>query len=283
MLHKVGVIETIDPESGMHYQFHPGIETGYYPQVHDFYEISLVTEGTIEMEINRREERLLPGALLLIRPGDIHSRRAAGPCSYMNLAFPCQTLTEMFRYLAMPNLQKKLQALPNPPQTEVSLGEALLLKARMERLKLLPPGQPQAAGVELRCLILEIMVQYFLPVFTEPARRTCPVWLEKLVEDMENPEVLSSTLDNLSLLCGCTKEHLCRSFRKYLGVSPAAYLNAKRLTYASALLIHSEQKVIDVAYEAGFQSLSRFYHAFKKEFGMPPMEYRYKIRETKGR
>ena len=59
MLHKVGVIETIDPESGMHYQFHPGIETGYYPQVHDFYEISLVTEGTIEMEINRREERLL--------------------------------------------------------------------------------------------------------------------------------------------------------------------------------------------------------------------------------
>ena len=40
------------------------------------------------------------------------------------------------------------------------------------------------------------------------------------------------------------------------------------------LLLHSDQKVIDVAYAAGFQSLSRFYHLFKQEFGVSPMQYR---------
>ena len=75
-------------------------------------------------------------------------------------------------------------------------------------------------------------------------------------------------------MSGCSREHLCRSFKKYLGVSPSAYLNAKRLNYAANLLLHSDQKVIDVAYASGFQSLSRFYHAFKKEFGVSPLQYR---------
>ena len=72
----------------------------------------------------------------------------------------------------------------------------------------------------------------------------------------------------------CAREHLCRSFQKYLGVSPTACLSAKRLNYAANLLLHSDQKVIDVAYAAGFQSLSRFYHLFKREFGVSPMQYR---------
>lgn len=274
MLYKVNMAETISPKRGMHYQFHQRIETRQYPQVHDFYEISLITEGAMEVEINGRKDILLSGSILLIRPGDIHSRKAAGTCSYMNLAFPGQVLTEMFRYLDMPKLQQRLQDLSCPLKTEVSSGEALILKARMEKLNLLPAEQTQAVCMELRRLILEIMMQYFFPVFMMPPQLTCPVWLERLVEKMENPEVLSLTLDNLVVLCGCTKEHLCRSFRRYLGVSPTAYLNAKRLNYAANLLAHSDQKVIDIAYASGFQSLSRFYHAFKKEFRMAPMEYR---------
>ena len=46
MLYKVNAIGTIDPKSEMHYRFHQKIDSSIYPQVHDFYEISLITNGS---------------------------------------------------------------------------------------------------------------------------------------------------------------------------------------------------------------------------------------------
>ncbi len=274
MLYKVNAAGTIDPIREMHYRFHHKIDPSIFPQVHDFYEITLVTQGTMEMEINGVWEAAGEGTLMLIRPGDIHSRKASGSCSYINLAFPVRVVTEMFRYLDVPDMQQKMMALSSPPQVVLSSGEAVLLKAQLEKLNLLPVDRPHAAGMELRRLMLDLMLQYFVPVFFGQPEMSCPHWLNELIEKLEEPELFAANLEELTRLSGCTKEHLCRSFRKYLGVSPTSYLNAKRLNYAANLLLHSDQKVIDIAYASGFQSLSRFYHAFKQEFGMSALEYR---------
>ena len=69
MLYQVNATGTIDPRIEMHYRFHQKIDPSQYPQVHDFYEIMLVTDGKMEMEINRETELAGTGALFLIRPG----------------------------------------------------------------------------------------------------------------------------------------------------------------------------------------------------------------------
>ncbi len=274
MLHRVNAVGTIDPKREMHYRFHQKIDLSIYPQVHDFYEIMLTTEGTMEMEINGEKKTLSSGALFLIRPGDIHSRKAIGKCSFINLAFPTDVIVEMFHYLDIPEMQEKISLGEFPPNAILSPGETLILKARLETLNLLPVEQPHRASMELRYMILDLMMHYFLSTFSTPAQMSCPNWLSALLDKMENPELFSFTLDEFASMAGRTKEHLCRSFQKYLGVSPSAYLNAKRLNYAANLLLHSDQKVIDIAYASGFQSLSRFYHAFKIEFNVSPLEYR---------
>lgn len=274
MLHKVNAVGTIDPKREMHYRFHQKIDLSIYPQVHDFYEITLITEGAMELEINHEKQKLSSGALFLIRPGDIHSRKAIGNCSFINLAFPTDVIIEMFHYLDIPEIQKRICFREFSPKAILSPGETLIMKARLERLNLLPVEQPHRACMELRYMILDLMMHYFLSTVLAPTQMACPNWLSMLLDKMENPELFSFTLDELTSIAGCTKEHLCRSFRKYLGVSPSAYLNAKRLNYAANLLLHSDQKVIDIAYASGFQSLSRFYHAFKSEFNVSPLEYR---------
>ena len=274
MLYQVNATGTIDPRIEMHYRFHQKIDPSQYPQVHDFYEIMLVTDGKMEMEINHETELAGTGALFLIRPGDVHNRKAVGACSYINLAFPAEVVEKMFRYLNIPEMKQRILGLPRPPRTKLTAGETLLLKARLEKLNLLPLKQPHVICMELRRLMLDVMLQYFLPAFSSPVHMSCPGWLEKLAEKLEHPDYFSCSLEELASMSGCSREHLCRSFKKYLGVSPSAYLNAKRLNYAANLLLHSDQKVIDVAYASGFQSLSRFYHAFKKEFGVSPLQYR---------
>ena len=47
MLHIMNAENWIDPRSEMRYQFHQTIDTTFYPQVHDFYELSLVIKGKL--------------------------------------------------------------------------------------------------------------------------------------------------------------------------------------------------------------------------------------------
>ena len=52
MLHIMNAENWIDPRSEMRYQFHQTIDTTFYPQVHDFYELSLVIKGKLNMTLS---------------------------------------------------------------------------------------------------------------------------------------------------------------------------------------------------------------------------------------
>ena len=63
-------------------------------------------------------------------------------------------------------------------------------------------------------------------------------------------------------------------FRRTVGLTLHDYLTRHRLDTAQSLLLSSNQDVTAVAFAAGFGSLSRFYEAFTKRFGMSPARYR---------
>ena len=52
MLHIMNAENWIDPRSEMKYQFHQTIDMSCYPQVHDFYELSLVIEGKMNVTVD---------------------------------------------------------------------------------------------------------------------------------------------------------------------------------------------------------------------------------------
>jgi AraC-like DNA-binding protein len=52
------------------------------------------------------------------------------------------------------------------------------------------------------------------------------------------------------------------------------YLNQQRIAYVQQQLLTTDANVIDIAYDAGFQTISHFYTAFKQLCGMPPGKYR---------
>ncbi|MDW6025418.1 helix-turn-helix domain-containing protein [Mesorhizobium sp. BAC0120] len=63
-------------------------------------------------------------------------------------------------------------------------------------------------------------------------------------------------------------------FRKSTGMTLNEYVNLLRLSYAQALLIDQDAKVLRVAMESGFGSLSAFNKAFRKLAGMSPSDFR---------
>jgi AraC-like DNA-binding protein len=63
-------------------------------------------------------------------------------------------------------------------------------------------------------------------------------------------------------------------FRKGFGVTPTRFILQHRVSHAQRMLVTSDAKVLEVAMEAGFGSLSRFNAAFRQLCGCSPREYR---------
>lgn len=68
--------------------------------------------------------------------------------------------------------------------------------------------------------------------------------------------------------------HLNRLFKTELGVSPKQYLTELRLEKAAQLLKESFLSVKEIRVKVGITEKSRFTSAFKKKYGVIPLNYR---------
>jgi len=85
---------------------------------------------------------------------------------------------------------------------------------------------------------------------------------------MAKRENLFGGLKRMKQLAPCTQEHLCKCFRKYLDKTPMEFINEQRIKQATKQIVETDAKILAVAMELGFISLSRFYSMFKKFYGI---------------
>jgi len=65
-----------------------------------------------------------------------------------------------------------------------------------------------------------------------------------------------------------------REFKKLYDDSPANYIKTKRLEKAAELLLASDQRISDIAFDCGFNDLANFTKSFHDKFGVSPTHYR---------
>ena len=82
------------------------------------------------------------------------------------------------------------------------------------------------------------------------------------------------TMQDLSRAAGYSLWHSIRIFKELLGKTPFEYIRALRLTTAAKELRDSNEKVIHVALNGGFDSHDGFTRAFSKQFDITPKKYR---------
>ncbi len=82
------------------------------------------------------------------------------------------------------------------------------------------------------------------------------------------------TLVELAAEAGTSRSVLAERFALYLGEPPLTYLARWRLQLAARLLETTRETVLQVASEVGYNSEAAFNRAFKREFGIPPGQFR---------
>ena len=81
------------------------------------------------------------------------------------------------------------------------------------------------------------------------------------------------TLSSLSRVSLFYPWYSYRLFRQALALTPAEYIRKLRLSRAALRLREEKCRIIDVAFDLGFQSVDTFTRSFYREFGLNPREY----------
>jgi AraC-like DNA-binding protein len=119
-------------------------------------------------------------------------------------------------------------------------------------------------------------------IISNPANRSLNFFLRSLMSPQANniqPVVEANycynlKIDDIAKLCNRSLSSFKRDFYNVYGESPAKWLLKKRLSLSLLKLKDHSRSIIDIAFECGFESSTHFSHAFKKQYGISPLQYR---------
>ncbi len=93
-----------------------------------------------------------------------------------------------------------------------------------------------------------------------------------LFDFMQKNYMFNLSLEKFSYLTGRSLSAFNRDFRTAFQTSPQKWLTQKRLELALQRIKREKRKPAEVYLEVGFENLSHFSYAFKKQFGYAPSE-----------
>lgn len=111
--------------------------------------------------------------------------------------------------------------------------------------------------------VIDKSIDNLLANFEEPGKID-------LVSFMEKNYMFNMPLEKFGYLTGRSLTTFKRDFQKAFQCTPQKWLTEKRLELAYYQFVEKKRKPVDVYFEVGFENLSHFSFAFKKQYGYSP-------------
>lgn len=225
---------------------------------HDFYEVFWVQNGTVRHHLPDGVTALTEGDLILLQPGDRHALQGRGTdAMIVSLCLHPDCVAGLIA--RHPGLW------PRASQVHRSI--------------------PQRATLNQAALALENSAcdqlateAFLLPVLAalqgDPRLDAAPLWLQQAVVAAQTPDVMRAGAAGLVAQTGKAHAHVTRTMQRFLGTSPASYINGLRMARAARLLTGTSDPLAEIASDIGIPNLSHFHKQFRTHFGQTPAQYR---------
>ena len=225
---------------------------------------------------------------LLIIPADCEHRLEDGPNTPTNL-YVLSIRPEVFEVAALDPALLPAGVLRLTPQ-EVGKTEKTVRRLLFEQSL----GGPQA-GARVVSLTLRLLTELigltevsasnrmdegpgFPAAASDRARpsgtQSSIARMRAYVQDLDQHFFEATNLNDAAARLGISRRRFTQLFRQVTGSSWLAHIRRLRIAHARRLLVQTTRTVLSIAFECGFEDLSTFYRAFKREVGMSPNQWR---------
>ena len=231
---------------------------------HDYAEIFWIQEGS-GLEIGDSETRsIVKGSLSIVHPEVNHRFASQGQMTLINVAFPAHIFTQMSQIYNSVDLIHSSQIAPLYQISENGLTE--LNRALSELIR--SPNQTAYLWRFLsRCMCV-------LQPETDVVSAEAPHWLQRVCQQINEPEYARGGMRAFVKLAGRSPEHVSRITKKWTGHTPSELVQDARLSLVARELAVTNKPILEITMDAGFENLGHCYKLFKQKYGMPPAEYR---------
>lgn len=249
------------------------------PHCHDFEELLVGTEGSLEHFIDFRSVVVEAPFVSFISQGKVHRVKPnplAGKCNIWGIRFKRELIAQTTY-----QLYTEFHDKANIPLQADGCFKRLHTLCEMMHEEYMRPETDVA-------ILRQLLMTLFTIIGSERRKLR--------LDDNESPTIRSLTFRNfLELLNKHYKEgrdvqfyadrlfmtprnlnHICHSI---LQQSVSGIIETRRLTEAKNLLMTTDMPIAEIGFELGFTEKSHFSYSFKKEAGMTPTAFR---REMKG-
>lgn len=239
---------------------------------HHSFEIYCLVKGSREYFIEDRFFMVQEGDVVLVPRKVFHRTAGEGGMRFL-VHFSEAFLRQFFTEAALAPILNGLPVVFRGEDRERNhilfiLNTLLTEYSRCEREQL-PQNESLLAGYLFQLLFTMVYSKNtYVPHNNEDVRIT------EIVQYINENYNSINEIEQIAEHFYISKYHLCRYFRKKLGVQLVAYLNAIKIREACNLIKSGCSNMTQVAMQCGFNSSSYFCKVFKKEKGISPSEYR---------
>lgn len=246
---------------------------------HDFLKVVFVLHGRGAFATVSARNACQAGQAIVVRAGSTHQLEdePGSPMSLLVVSVECRILGAACLDVGL---------LPSGV-IEMAPSEAARVERGMRRLLYeqsleLPTTGPSMVVQVLQLLVDLARIEATPPATGDVARVRRPVTrgsdsgtrMEAYVAELAQHFFEATNLDAAASSLGLSRRRFTQLFREVTGTSWLSYVRRLRIDHAKRLLRSTERTVLSVAFECGFDDLSTFYRAFKRESGVSPNHWR---------
>ena len=239
----------------------------------DYNEFFLVTRGKICHIVNGEKQQVSEMQLCFVRSADIHAMSTYGydgSASFFNIGIPAllfKKSLEFFDSSFEAQLGSKL-----PPIATLNPREYKSLVQKIDDFQETPFGERHG---QIFMSMLSDMIYYILkPKFSVlfEVKKGAPEWFLDLLDNMQKDGNFVDGISKMKELVNYSQEHINRTFKKYMDITPTEFVNTLRIMYAKKLIMDNEANAVEACYMSGFKTVGHFYQVFKQYYGMSPVQ-----------
>lgn len=250
---------------------------------HDEIEVIYAREGHCIYYVNFKPYDLYEGEVLIIPPGVIHSfeqsgtERFIGNSSVFSLNMVNNSTVDVCssKYF-MPLFNNEIVL-----QIHMKNGEEHTENIRkiVEKFQKCYYDKADCYEIQLKIYLLEFFKYLFEnKLYENSGKKSSLIKMSDktkvIITYIEEHFIDKITLEDLAKLTNQSVYNLSHSFKYCTGQSPMEYINQYRLSVAAKKLESTDEPVINIAADTGFNNVSYFNRAFKNKFQMTPTQYR---------
>lgn len=243
-----------------------------YHRTSGYWEFPIVTDGTVLHKINGQTEKLIMGDCYLIRPDTEHSYSICeGNYKIINIMITDVGLQDLISVLH-PSIYEYIGNFNSNIKLSLSNNAIEDFSKTVYKIQNSYYDNSETFNIFLKLMWMDAIKHIYQHHLN--SQSNYPSWLNNFLVTVKNPHNLALSIDELYKFTHFSHSHLIKLFKKYTGQTLKNYMLHVKMNHVAKLLQTTNLKIVDIANEVGYNSLSQFNKVFKDIYHTTPSNYR---------